>query len=132
MVASQWDANPALGITVTAPTFVGLGLVRAEGSLLQLAILCNSNRNVEAHKWEELSAVLSDVIHPLAVDILSPGYFTEGAEARIQARIPSATVHLHIAPYSPNNTPWHPRKVVQKFWEHMDGAGAAAGSAGFR
>ena len=121
----------ALGITTGTTSN---GPVRrpedAYGSLLQLVILCAHGSKVEAYKWEELSIALSDVKHPLAVDILSDEDFAEDAEAQIQARIPSATVHLHTAPSDDLN--WRQAEVVKVFWEQMDGmrATAASGPAG--
>ena len=122
-----------LGITIgTSPT--SSGPVRhpedVYGSLLQLVILCARGSKVEAYDWKELSIVLFDVKHPLAVDILSTEDFAQDAEAQIQARIPSATVHLHTAPS--NDEEWHSEKVVETFWEQMDDtrATAASGPAG--
>ena len=121
----------ALGITIGTPP-TSSGPVRhtehAYGSLLQLVILCVRGSKVETYKWEELSIALSNVKHPLAVDILSTEDFTEDAEAQIQARIPSATVHLHTAPS--NDWRWDPPEVFQAFWKQMDGAGADIAPAG--
>ena len=100
----------------------------AYGSLLHLVILCVRGSKVETYKWEELSIALSDVKHPLAVDILSTEDFAEDAEAQIQARIPSATVHLHTAPSSDKQ--WTGEEVVKTFWKQMDGTRATAGPAG--
>lgn len=86
----------------------------AYGSLVQLVILCaRRSTPVEAYKWEELNTAPSDVMQPLAVDILSPEYFAENAEARIQACIPSVTVHLHTVLSS--NKRWQPQEVIQMF-----------------
>lgn len=119
-----------LGIAITAPTSSGgVFTEEAHGLLLQLIILCEHRSGLRTYNWEELSITLSDVMHPLAVDILSAEYLEEDAEARIQACIPSATVHLHTIPDS--NERWKPQEVVKKFWEQMDAAGgAAAGPAG--
>ena len=123
----------ALGITIGTPP-TSSGPVRhpgdAYGSLPHLVILCAHDSKVEAYKWEELSIALSDVKHLLAVDILSTEDFAEDAEAQIQARIPSATVHLHTAPS--NDEEWLSEKVVETFWEQMDDTRvtAASGPAG--
>ena len=125
----SWVNDMVLGITITAPT--SSGLVQTEepeayGSLLQLVILCEHGSKLEAYKWEELSITLSDVMHPLAVDVLSAEDIGEDAEASLQARIPSATVHLHTI----TDKRWALDNVVKKFWEQMDSANASASPAG--
>ena len=72
--------------------------------------------------------MLSGVMHPHAVDILSDEHFAEDAEASIQARIPSATVHLYTIPEGRER--WHPEDAVKEFWKRMDGADVT-GPTGF-
>jgi hypothetical protein len=123
----------AFGITIGTPP-TSSGPVRcpenAYGSLMQLVIVCAWGGMMAAYKWEELNIALSDVKHPLAVDILSTKDFAENAEARVQARIPSATVHIHTA--LSDDKEWDELEVVKTFWEQMDGtrATAASGPAG--
>lgn len=115
----------ALGVTVTTPTSDDLTHAEgAYGSFLQLVVLCAHNSKLEAYEWKELGVALSDVKHPLTVDILSAGDFTEGAEARIRARIPSAMVRVHATAY--NERKMVGRDAVNAFWEYIDGAGVAA------
>ena len=123
------DTDMALGATVAAPT--SNDHVRTEDayrSLLQLVVVCKCDSKLEAHKWEELGIALSDVTHPVAVDVLSAEDFTEGAKAQIQACIPSATVRLHTIPHG--DRPRNLRDIVGKFWERIDRAGTAAGPTG--
>ena len=119
----------ALGVTVTSSA--SSDLVRGEdayGSLLQLVIFCKCDSKLEAYEWELLNIALSNVTHPLAVDIVSEEDFAEDAEARLQARIPSAIVHLHTI--VPDEDQEHSEDVVKEFWEQTDGAGVTAGPTG--
>ena len=136
-----WLDGVGFGITVTAPTSSGLMHTKnAYGSLLQLVILCQRGSKLEEYDWEELRITLSGVMHPFAVDIISTRDFDEnaeaifqasiqtGAQASIQASIPNATIRLHTI-YNRDGL-WEAAKVVEKFWEQMDGAGANAAPAG--
>ena len=127
--SSSSHNQPGLGITTTAPTYSGL--VRTKevyGSLLQLVVVCESGINLEAYGWEKLNIVLSDVMHPLVVDICSDEEFAEDAEAKIQARIPSTMVHLH-AIHAPRGL-WHALDIVWQFWKRIDGEDETAGPLG--
>lgn len=118
-----------LGITIAAPTSSGLALTKeAYGSLIQLVVLCDRGSKLEAYEWEELSTVLSDVMHPLVVDILSDEGFGEDTEASIQARIPTAVVHLHSIHCANHLT--LSRVILEEFWERGHDPRATAGPAG--
>lgn len=94
------------------------------GSLAQLVVLCEDD--IGAFSWGELGTALSDMVHPLTVDILSTRDVEEDAEASIQAYISTAAVRLHTIIEG-----WrYVGEVIGMFWKQTDGAGMSAGHTG--
>lgn len=130
-VKSRDGWGVVLGFTIITPASADSADINdAYGSFVQLVVyLPGYAVRPKGFEWGELGGILSAIAHPMTVDLLSDGYFTEDKEANIQARIPNAIVRRHAIDA---DTPYEPKVVlnIERFWKRMDGVGAAAGRSG--